>query len=1197
MYLSRTIRALCVFLSTFIVVSTLPLSALRADNEKIKCYSVVEENKFEVEEVTTSIWDGHANIELRIRNIGEKVIDNWHLTFNTPYFIENIWNASIIETDNNGTYTIRNDYYDQDIETDSVVTIGMTITISDVELGNFADWYLLNTKIYEVESDRYLISYQEYSKWNDGYNGALMLSSTDYIEDWSMRFDSEYEITSISNADIVSADNRSYSITNDGVSQNLSPNTLVMSIQGVPTENDFVINNVLLTSIGLAYGLSDDEDNNGIADYLDYIFSAEDNNLIAPTPTEETTITPAPSITDETTIEPTEVEIITTEPTITEVPTSLYDISEVDDCIDSDKDGLTDYEELLFGTNPNNPDSDYDYVSDYDEVYIGYDPNKVDSNDNGVIDGEEDFDLDGISNKDEYDFGTCIYLSDSDFDEINDFDELFIYITNPINKDSNNDGLLDGDAVALGFDPALFDTDNDGIPDIEEKIYQVKELDLSFSSNIKGVSSVEVCGEFTNRISTTMLIHDMYGIDTYSSNIDALVGGLVSIETYSDFDSATIVFHYDETSLNGVDEDDLCILWYDEQNGEYVMLYDEQIVDKEKNTVSYTTNHFSEYMLISMSDWYKSWETSINEIIELQNSLPDIFDSGKREYVTLMQLSLGDDMYDVRTKEQSIFANINQAMDNDKYSMFGFGFYGDYLRVFPCMGNRDYAWLECLKRIYDMNLEPGPVDMDYIISCIPQLLSYCSDNPVIFLITDNDVNVDSDTVELLNNSPEFELHIISLNGASVSGLDEYNYTGYTYLDSDSILHDIQSNVDSDFENPLSLYADYDGDGLSNYQEYTGFLLSNGTHITTDWQNEDSDFDSNDDGNATLCLWNDKNELGEYKSLTDLSLANSNQFATLFGQYVDKIYCWDYVSNPIVPDTDGDDVIDCQDARPKIKNPIKVYIFSSSTASFNNVDSSSTNIDTDIDSRASVLATKYKALWAVESFTGITTTMDFLKCWNQIGLNNGYGDKIYYAPIVVIVTHGSSRFFSLSDDACICVSGYSKGKTDSLAIQDLPPKAITKLCLYTCNGGAPVSYQDNIASCFVNSFSCIDTVIAFDTFLFEDTNSYYGVWYKEDKTISKDEYDSIKWVNGPGIDKENRYYVHTDITTEGGYVNREGFKAFRKESDPIEIFDSDMVYGFRLIYDGISSNPTTLKIQADLSSFSYFSNDPLTDNWK
>lgn len=56
---------------------------------------------------------------------------------------------------------------------------------------------------------------------------------------------------------------------------------------------------------------------------------------------------------------------------------------------DSDDDGLTDPEEVLYNTDPNNPDSDGDGISDGDEVDQGTDPtqpNVVDTDMDGVLD-------------------------------------------------------------------------------------------------------------------------------------------------------------------------------------------------------------------------------------------------------------------------------------------------------------------------------------------------------------------------------------------------------------------------------------------------------------------------------------------------------------------------------------------------------------------------------------------------------------------------------------------------------------------------------------------------------------------------------------------------------------------------------------------------------------------------------------------
>jgi len=55
---------------------------------------------------------------------------------------------------------------------------------------------------------------------------------------------------------------------------------------------------------------------------------------------------------------------------------------------DSDKDGLSDEEELKIGTNPEKWDSDDDGLGDREEKELGFDPLKKDSNDDGINDAE-----------------------------------------------------------------------------------------------------------------------------------------------------------------------------------------------------------------------------------------------------------------------------------------------------------------------------------------------------------------------------------------------------------------------------------------------------------------------------------------------------------------------------------------------------------------------------------------------------------------------------------------------------------------------------------------------------------------------------------------------------------------------------------------------------------------------------------------
>lgn len=78
--------------------------------------------------------------------------------------------------------------------------------------------------------------------------------------------------------------------------------------------------------------------------------------------------------------------------------------------LDSDGDGLSDFDEREKGTDPYNIDTDGDGYSDNQEIAGGYDPL--------ALEGAEtrDSDLDGLNDEEEKRFGTSPFLADSDFD-------------------------------------------------------------------------------------------------------------------------------------------------------------------------------------------------------------------------------------------------------------------------------------------------------------------------------------------------------------------------------------------------------------------------------------------------------------------------------------------------------------------------------------------------------------------------------------------------------------------------------------------------------------------------------------------------------------------------------------------------------------------------------------------------------------
>jgi len=134
---------------------------------------------------------------------------------------------------------------------------------------------------------------------------------------------------------------------------------------------------------------------------------------------------------------------------------------------DRDDDGLTDAEEAILGTDPDDPDTDGDGINDGDESGTGTDPTEADTDNDGIDDGVEvglgtdpndaDTDDDGLT----------------DGEEIGPNDTIDAGETNPLDADSDDDGLSDGEETngtgpLADFgttDPLDEDSDNDNIND------------------------------------------------------------------------------------------------------------------------------------------------------------------------------------------------------------------------------------------------------------------------------------------------------------------------------------------------------------------------------------------------------------------------------------------------------------------------------------------------------------------------------------------------------------------------------------------------------------------------------------------------------------------------------------------------------------------------------------------------------------
>jgi len=130
----------------------------------------------------------------------------------------------------------------------------------------------------------------------------------------------------------------------------------------------------------------------------------------------------------------------------------LIDTEETDTYgTDPNDEDLVDGDEILAGTDPNNPDTDGDTFTDSEELYqLGTDPLVYDLE--PLDDDDGDFLLNG---EEVHEYGTDPFQSDSDRDGLSDYLEVITYGSDPWVEDTDGDGYKDAVEADAGTDPTV----------------------------------------------------------------------------------------------------------------------------------------------------------------------------------------------------------------------------------------------------------------------------------------------------------------------------------------------------------------------------------------------------------------------------------------------------------------------------------------------------------------------------------------------------------------------------------------------------------------------------------------------------------------------------------------------------------------------------------------------------------------------
>ena len=737
-----------------------------------------------------------------------------------------------------------------------------------------------------------------------------------------------------------------------------------------------------------------------------------------------------------------------------------------------------------------------DEIDDLTELLIGYDPTDDDTDDDGITDGNEDLDGDGLTNIDEIIMGTYIMSEDSDVDKLSDGEEVYIYLTDPMDYDSDDDGIEDGDEVAMGKDP----TDpSDGTTLIQQTI--IKDIDNEEDGVL---TRVEVSTSLAGNINRVLKIKDIYNEDVYVTGAVGRIGSPVDITCDEDISSATLTFYYDETALGDTNESELGVLWYDEDTGFFVK-QDQAIVDTVNNKVTLTVNHFSKYFLVDMRLWNGVTPYPRN-IVDPSNSTYDI----------LFAIDVNDH---IDTAERY----------NSYYSTLNFGPFirtGDRIAVALVYGQNQYV---CSSVYYVTN--DGDISgimqflrqnlfQDYHANGNPSIAGIASEMDSLFgingmgnrrmLVMMSDEHITSYGYNLKQIMQKYRItpNYISSSSHNVVSSDavavcEANgglaYDGYAYYSIGMRMKYNMGMVDDDY------------DGIPDFLEVQGMMGTDKNIYYSDPTKKFTDEDSLTDGE----------EMGQMIKITATEVDGMLQYSFEPNDRYYMAVCYDFLpteestvfvfdvnSNPNDEDSDNDEIWDDVDSSRLVRNPkMNIIICADVTG----------NLDFGFERRRfesefeelDMSYCSFTVVSFIDSDGVIDTDLDcFVDIWanlQHIDDNGVWNEKIQSPGIdnLILIGHGATDRFEFSQTPTTFVES-SDIIGDGNNISQYLNTTIDTIDIEACNCGD--KYDDNCLARVLASLEKVGEVYAWN---------------------GKTQYDFLRTRKHIGVDKGScmRFYVN------------------------------------------------------------------------
>ncbi len=843
-------KALAVFLSAVISISVININAFAAEgntlplvtgtesvsagnsvNEEapvnnwdgISTQSVYEGEGCRVTFLLTGCWNGGYNANITVENTSDSVMENWYLGFDSPNVIYDIWNAEIVGRED-GKYVIKNAGWNQDIAAGGSISFGFS---GNEDFKGFPTTYETGNPKREKNSSDFSIEYHLDSDWETGFTGAVTITNNTgaLIEDWVLEFDFAREIISIWDAVMESGENNHYVIRNAGYNGNIAAGQSI--------------------SFGFSGTGGSQKD-----EPLNYKISSYD---LGDSGFGQTT----------------------------------FDKDNID-YSDDDKDGLPNFYEELCGLDKSNADTDGDGLPDGYEIFtLQTLPGLCDTNNNGIDDGAEDTDNDGLTNLQEFQYKTNPKCADTDGDSLTDYEEIFVYGSNPLLADTDNDGLNDNLEILYHMDFQNSDTLNDGIWD-GDRIFDIEiEGEVSDSSFITPTLQISLKGSQIESLK-------MDKVEDEDSFLNSSIPGYLSngydLSMDGSFEEAELFFEIPDDMLQNKEIVPTVYYW----NEETQLLEELEHQHIDGNRICSELSHFSKYILLDKNAYSKG--AFICDILaptdeEMLNQTFDVL------FMLDESGSISDSNFTKMTEECAKL--VDNLSDDDRIAVYTFD---DLIREHTAFTDKVNAASE-LRRLFPWGRYTNIKGA--VSTGIAKFQSESSDSAsrIMILLTDGYSNFDTVSAsysqlaeEALNNG--IVIYVVGVGRVDIFNLQILtNGTGGLYygIDNFSSLNNVFDRIISDAD----LYRDSDNDGISDYHEkkIAAGELSTGTGAPIKFFARLSYLNPDSDGDGLL----DGEELEIVKAADGSDtwycrlMSNPCSMDTDFDGYDD--YCEYYIGSP------------------------------------------------------------------------------------------------------------------------------------------------------------------------------------------------------------------------------------------------------------------------------------------------------------